>query len=280
MSRALTGRTALVTGVTSGIGRATAEQLLAAGMRVAGCARDAERLQLVAGELDGLVPLPADVRDAAQREKLVADVVDRWGRIDVLVNNAGIGWTGSVVDMTSDDIERIFDTNTTAVVDLTRLVLPHMLTQGEGDVVMVSSSAIWATLPPLTVYAASKHAVDGFTEGLRREVKDQGIRVHSVNPGFVSTEFLSRAEHEHPDEGEAPTSPGSSPDSVAQAIRRQLEHDDGSTVAVPRIMGLGRLLRLPVLSHAFDLAVRAGSGPMAALGRRMARTHRVGSTTD
>jgi NADP-dependent 3-hydroxy acid dehydrogenase YdfG len=280
MSRVLTDRTVLVTGVTSGIGRATAERLLRAGMRVAGCARDADRLEEVARELPGLVVFPADLRDGHQRAALVKQVVDRWGRLDVLVNNAGVGYVGSVVDMTTDDVERILETNATAVIELTRMVLPHMQARQDGDVVMVSSSAIWATLPPLTVYAASKHAVDGFATGLRREVKDHGIRIHSVNPGFVATEFLSRAEHEHPDEGDAPTSPGTSPQEVAKAIRDQLESGSGRTTAVPRVMGLGRLLQLPGLTHVFDLVVRSNAGRMAGLGRFMARTHKVGSDTD
>ena len=275
MSRALPGRTALVTGVTSGIGRATAELLLDAGMRVAGCARDEHRLEIVAKELDGLVPIPADLRDAQQRADLVTQVLDRFGTLDVLVNNAGVGFVGSVVDMDADDVERIYETNTIAVVDLTRLVLPQMVARGDGDVVMVSSSAIWATLPPLTVYASSKHAVDGFVTGLRREVKDDGVRVHSVNPGFVATEFLARADHRHPSEGQAPTSPGSSPQGVATAIRQQLESGGGRTRAVPRIMGLGRLLEVPGISHVFDLAVRPVAGRMAGLGRHMADTYGV-----
>ncbi|HVM27449.1 MAG TPA: SDR family oxidoreductase [Mycobacteriales bacterium] len=279
MSRVLTGRTALVTGVTSGIGRATAELLLAAGLRVAGCARDAERLQQVAAELPGLVPLPADLRDAGQRRALVDEAVARFGQLDVLVNNAGVGYVGAVVDMDAGDVERIFATNSTAVVDLTRLVLPAMMERGDGDVVMLSSSAIWATLPPLTVYAASKRALDGFTEGLRREVKDAGVRVHSVNPGFVATEFLSRAEHEHPDEGEAPTSPGTSPQSVAEVVREELESGSGRTVAVPRVMELGRLLSVPGVSQVFDLVVRLGSDPMARLGRIMADRHSVTDRT-
>jgi NADP-dependent 3-hydroxy acid dehydrogenase YdfG len=202
MTRDLSHRTALVTGVTSGIGRATAEALLAQGVRVAGCARDAERLQLVARALPGLVPLPCDVQDAAARDRLVRDATAALGgRLDVLVNNAGVGPVGAVVEQSAEDVERTFATNATAVVDLTRLVLPDMVARGDGDVVVVSSSAIWATLPPLTVYAASKHAVDGFVTGLRREVRGKGVRVHSVNPGFVATEFLARAAGDHPAEG-------------------------------------------------------------------------------
>lgn len=280
MTRVLAGRTALVTGVTSGIGRATAEQLLTNGMTVVGCARDGDRLQAVARELDGLLPFPADVRDAAQRAALVATTVERTGRLDVLVNNAGVGYVGAVVDMTADDVERVYATNTTAVVDLTRLVLPHLLERGDGDVVLISSSAIWATMPPLTVYASSKHAVDGFASGLRREVSGQGVRVHSVNPGFVATEFLPRAVHEHPQEGQATTSPGASPQSVAAMVVRQLRGGSGRTTAVPRVMGLGRLLQLPGFSHAFDLAVRSNAGRLAGLGEHMVETHRVGQRTE
>ena len=280
MTRVLAGRTALVTGVTSGIGRATAEQLLTAGMTVVGCARDGDRLQAVARELDGLVPVPTDVRDAAQREALVKTALERTGRIDVLVNNAGVGFVGAVVDMSADDVERVYATNTTAVVDLTRLVLPHMLERGDGDVLLVSSSAIWATMPPLTAYASSKHAVDGFASGLRRELAGSGVRVHSVNPGFVATEFLPRSVHEHPREGEAKTSPGSSPQSIAAMVVRQLREGSGRTTAVPRVMGLGRLLQLPGFSHAFDLAIRTNAGRLARLGEHMVETHRVGQRTE
>jgi NADP-dependent 3-hydroxy acid dehydrogenase YdfG len=275
MSRVLAGRTALVTGATSGIGRATAERLLRAGVLVVGCARDADRLRHVAAQLPGLVPQPADVRSAADRADLVRSVVERWSRLDVLVNNAGVGYVGSVVDMDVDDVERVLETNATALVDLTRLALPGMLERGDGDVVLMSSAAIWATLPPLTVYAASKHAVDGFAVGLRREVANQGVRVHSVNPGFVATEFLARTQHENPDEGEAPTSPGVSAQRVARVVREQLERGSGRTVAVPRLMGLGRLLGLPGASHLTDAVVSAGSGPLALLGRQMASERRV-----
>jgi NADP-dependent 3-hydroxy acid dehydrogenase YdfG len=279
MSRDLPDRTALVTGVTSGVGRATAVRLLAAGMQVAGCARDADRLRLVAGGLDGLVPVPADVRDGEQRAALVATCLDRWGRLDVLVNNAGVGYVGAVADMSLDDVTRVVDTNTTAVIDLTRLVLPHMAERGDGDVVMVSSSAIWATLPPLTVYAASKHAVDGFVTGLRRELHGSGVRIHAVNPGFVATEFMARAAGERPAEGAAPASPGARPDVVARAVRRQLESGAGRTVSVPRVMGLGRLLGLPGLSHAFDAVARRNAGPLVRVGEAMVERHRVGDGT-
>jgi short-subunit dehydrogenase len=280
VTRDLSHRTALVTGMTSGIGRATAQALLERGVRVAGCARDAERLGVVAGELTGLVALPCDVRDAAARERLVRDATRALGgRLDVLVNNAGVGPVGAVVDQSAEDVERTFATNAIAVVDLTRLVLPDMLSRRDGDVVVVSSSAVWATVPPLTVYAASKHAVDGFVTGLRREVRGKGLRVHSVNPGFVATEFLARAVGDSPAEGEAPPSPGASPEAVARVVVRQLGRGRGRTVAVPRVFGLGRVLEVPGVSHAFDLAVGVVADPLVRTGRAMTARHRVSRPT-
>jgi NAD(P)-dependent dehydrogenase (short-subunit alcohol dehydrogenase family) len=274
MSRDLTDRVVLVTGVTAGIGRATAARLLASGARVVGCARDGDRLGTVAGLLPGLVPVRCDVRDPDQRAALVGTALSRFDRIDALVNNAGLGYVGAVVDMTSEDVERVVGTNTTAVIDLTRMVLPGMLQRGDGDVLMVSSSAIWASVPPLTAYSASKHGVDGFVVGLRREVAPHGVRVHSVNPGPVATEFLARALGQHPAEGDPAvrTSPGIDPDRVARLVCRQLRSRP-RTLAVPRYMGLGRLLSLPPLDVGVDLAVRVGAGRLERLGRELARRH-------
>lgn len=276
MSRDLAGRTALVTGVTSGIGRATAQQLLAGGAAVVGCARDRERLHTVARDLPGLVPVVADVRDGDQREALVDAARRELTGSDILVNNAGVGHVGAVADMTREDVERVLETNAVAVVDLTRLVLPDMLRRRDGDMVMVSSSAIWATLPPLTVHAASKHAVDGFTTGLRREVRRHGVRVCSVNPGFVATEFLARADGGHPAEGDVPTSPGSAAEKVARRVVRELTSHRGRTVAVPRAMGLGRVLVLPGLSRVVDVGVGALAERLEGVGRTMVRTHATG----
>ena len=188
MTRALTGRVAVVTGVTAGIGRAVARDLLSAGAAVVGCARDGERLELVAAKLPGLVAVRCDVRESQERATLVQTALDRYGRVDVLVHNAGLGYVGAVADMTAEDVERIVGTNVTALIDLTRLVLPGMQRRGHGDVLVVSSVAAWVQLPPLTAYGASKCAVDGFVEGLRREV-GHGVRVHSVNPGPHQASF-------------------------------------------------------------------------------------------
>jgi NAD(P)-dependent dehydrogenase (short-subunit alcohol dehydrogenase family) len=221
MTRSLAGRVAVVTGVTAGIGRVVARDLLAAGLTVVGCARDGRRLELVAADLPGLGAVRCDLRVSADRAELVQAALDRFGRVDVLVHNAGLGYVGAVADMTGEDVERVIDTNVTALIDLARLVLPGMLCRGEGDVVVVSSVAAWVQLPPLTAYAASKRAVDGFVEGLRREVP-RGVRVHSVNPGFVSTEFHARALGLRPGEDDPGVRrlPGVRPETVSDRILR------------------------------------------------------------
>jgi short-subunit dehydrogenase len=270
--RSLSGRIAVVTGVTAGIGRASAARLLAAGATVVGCARDEQRLAHVAGELPGLQVVPCDVRDGGQRGALVDGVLERHGCIDVLVNNAGVGYVGAVVDMDQEDVERIVRTNVTAVLDLTRRVLPGMLERGNGDLLMVSSVAAWTATPPLTVYAASKWAVDGFVEGLRREVVPHGLRVHSVNPAFTSTEFHARALRLHPREGDPQVrrAPGVPADEVARVVRQQLESGRGRTVTVPRWAGFARAAAWPLVRPVVDLAVRQVPDSLSAAGRELA----------
>jgi NADP-dependent 3-hydroxy acid dehydrogenase YdfG len=279
-SRSPAGRIVVVTGVTAGIGRAVTRRLLGAGATVVGCARDADRLDRVADQLPGLVPIRCDVRDPAQRAALIQLTLDRYGRVDVLVSNAGVGHVGAVADMTAEDVERLVRTNVTGVIDLSRLVLPGMLGRHDGDILVISSSAIWLPLPPLTVYSATKFAVDGFVRGLRREVVGDGVRVHSVNPGFVATEFLARALHYRPAEGDPGVrpAPGVDPDRVARAVERELRHGRGRTVAVPRVMGLGRLLDLPGLTHAADAGIRLASAPLTRLGPRIAERRTPGAT--
>jgi short-subunit dehydrogenase len=262
---------ALVTGVTSGIGRCLARDLVADGATVVGCARDVERLAVVAAELPGLVTIPCDVRDGEQRARLVR-AAQCHGPVDVLVHNAGVWYVGAVVDMSADEVERIVTTNLTALLDLTRLVLPDMLRRGDGDVLVMSSSAVWLPLPPLTAYSASKRGVDGFVTGLRREVARRGVRVHAVNPGFVATEFHARALDLHPREGDQGVRPmlGSDPARVARRAVRELRSGRGRTVAVPRVVGAARLLGLPPVAQLVELGLRAAAPALLRHGRALA----------
>jgi len=229
------GRVVLVTGASSGIGRETAARFARAGATVVGCGRDERRLAAAAAEI-GMSVHRCDVTDAQDREDLVDAMLLEHGRIDVLVNNAGIGWAGLVEDMAVDDVQHLYDTNVVAVVDLTRRVLPGMLARGDGDVVVVSSGAAFVSLPPLTVYSSTKYAVDGFVEGLRREVHGRGVRIHSVNPGPVRTEWLARSMGTQPDEadGSRRLSPGVPASWVAAAIERSASRAVAYRVRPPR----------------------------------------------
>lgn len=282
MARSLDGKVVLVTGVTAGIGRELARRLTAQGATVVGCARDRERLAVVAAELPRLVAVPCDLRDSAERAALVQAALDRCGRIDVLVHNAGFGYVGAVVDMAAEDIESIVATNVTAFIDLTRLVLPGMLGRGAGEVLVISSVATWIPMPPLTAYAATKRGVDGFVAGLRREVGKRGIRVHSVNPGFVATEFHARSLGMRPrenDPGVRPT-PGISPARVADRAIRELRSSRGRTVAVPRVLGVTRLLTVPPFSTITDMVLRIAAPTLIRKGRAVAEERAPGARAE
>ena len=267
------GRVVVVTGASAGIGRAAARRLVQAGATVVGCAREESRLRIAAQDV-GMSAHRCDVAVPEERERLIESVLAEHGRIDVLVNNASLGWVGLVEQMEEDDVARLYTANVIAMVDLTRRVLPGMLSRGEGDVVMVSSAAAYVALPPLTVYSSTKWAIDGFVEGLRREVIGRGVRVHSVNPGPVRTEWLARSMGYQPVEGDSEQrlSPGVPVDWVAAAIERTATSGYSRTVSVPRVVGLGRLLGVQPLRAAVDIGVGLASGRLASRGRRMAST--------
>jgi NAD(P)-dependent dehydrogenase (short-subunit alcohol dehydrogenase family) len=249
----------LVTGGSAGIGRATVGVLAQRGARVVTCARHGERLEEAVRGLPGTTGVVADVADAADRAALVARVLDRHGRLDAVVHNAGLGWAGLLEDMPALAVEGIVALNLTGTIELTRLALPHLLAaardRGRADVVAVSSAAAWSQVPPLTVYSATKAGVHGFVKGLRREVTARGVRVHTVNPFFVSTEWLARG-HGSPPLSDADArgrlSRGIAPERVAAQIARCLDARSSRTVAVPRWAGIVRLGELPPVGRSLD----------------------------
>jgi len=280
--RTVRGRVIVVTGASAGIGRATASRLSRAGATVVGCARDPVRLAALAAATPGIETRVCDVTDPDHRAALVDAVLGRHGRIDALVNNAGVGWEGLVEDMSADDVVRLYTTNVVALVDLTRRVLPGMLARGAGDLVMISSGAAWVAVPPLTVYSSTKYAVDGFVEGLRREVWSRGVKVHSVNPGPVRTEWLARSRGYSPAEGdpEEVLSPGVPAEWVAAAVERSLRRPWSRTVAVPRVVGLARLLQVQPLRTVIDLTAGQSAARLAAAGRSLAADRVPGTAAD
>lgn len=180
--------TALVTGATSGIGRATARALHKAGHALILTGRRKERLDALQAEFPSARVLDLDVRDGP-----AIDRHDREGAfrdVDVLVNNAGLALGTDPLQVGDPkDWDVVLDTNVKGLLRVTRAVLPHMLTRGTGHVVNLGSTAGHWVYPGGAVYCASKHAVRALTEGLRMDVHGTGIRVTSVDPGLVETEF-------------------------------------------------------------------------------------------
>jgi uncharacterized protein len=187
------GRTAIVTGASSGIGAQLARDLAARGMRVALLARRLDRLEALAAELgaDRTLAVSCDVADRASIEAAMARVRAAWGRIDLLVNNAGYGHHGLFKDEPLDEFERMMRTNYLSVVWAIRAVLPDMRARGEGWIVNVSSVAGKLGQPDEAAYTASKFAVTGLTEALAIELAPLGIHVMAVYPALVRTEMFT-----------------------------------------------------------------------------------------
>ncbi|WP_234683043.1 oxidoreductase [Bradyrhizobium monzae] len=184
---------ALVTGASSGIGLATARALRRDGYRVFGTSR-----KPAANTSDGVTMLVCDVTDDASVQGLVDDVVSRAGRIDLLVNNAGIGLLGAAEESSTAQAKALFDVNVFGVVRLTNAVLPVMRRQRAGRIVNLSSILGLIPAPYNALYASTKHALEGYSESLDHEVRTHGIRVVLVEPGATRTSFeenLTRADH-------------------------------------------------------------------------------------
>jgi NAD(P)-dependent dehydrogenase (short-subunit alcohol dehydrogenase family) len=182
----------LVTGAGRGLGVDIARAALAAGHAVVATARRPESVTAALGEHDDLLAVALDVTDIAAAESAVQAAVERFGRLDVLVNNAGSFNAGFFEEMTPDAFRSQIETTLFGPVDLTRAALPQMRAQRSGLVVTVSSTAgIVAEGEFLTAYAASKAGVEGFMEGLTPEVAPFGIRTMLVEPGFFRTELLT-----------------------------------------------------------------------------------------
>ena len=193
MTFPLKDKIALVTGASSGIGEATALTLARAGARVAIAARRRERLDGVARRIADLrsesLVLEADLARVEEAESIVARTVERWGRIDLLVNNAGLMLLSPIERARVEDWVRMLDLNLLGLMVATRAALPHLRRQKDGHVVNISSTAGRVANPDASVYAATKFGVGAFSEALRREVYKDGIRVTLIEPGAVDTEL-------------------------------------------------------------------------------------------
>lgn len=193
----LDGCVAVVTGASSGIGEAIALDLAKQGATVVATARRRDRLDALAARTANVHAVACDVADAASVKTMVAEVVARFGRLDILVNNAGIGLTGYATQITLEEWKEMVDVNVMGVLNCTHVALSHLIDAAKGprgvaDIVNISSVAGRKALPGSSVYAATKFAVNAFSDGLRQELASKHVRVSIVAPGMTESEMIEK----------------------------------------------------------------------------------------
>ncbi len=179
----LEGKVALITGASRGIGAAVARQLDERGVRLGLASRSGDDLGLDA------VAQPCDVRELEQLESVVAATVERFGRLDILVANAGVGAYGPFLELSREHLDEMIDVNLKGTLYAVRAALPHLVESGAGDIVTVASEAGRRGLPFEATYCASKFGQVGFTRALDHELREHGVRCTNVCPGGVATDF-------------------------------------------------------------------------------------------
>jgi short-subunit dehydrogenase len=216
----LTDAVVLVTGASAGIGHAAAARFAARGAKVLVHGRDLERTQKVADEVGGR-PLIADLALPPDRQRLVAEALDAFGHVDVLVNNAGFGYAGAFSDMDVDVIRRLIEVDLLAAIELTRSLLPGMVQRNRGAICFVTSIAGRTGVAGEAVYSATKAGLDTFADSVRAETARAGVSISVVVPGVVDTGFFETRGSPY-----GRTRPRPIPaDTVADAVVRAVERD-------------------------------------------------------
>ena len=227
---------AVVTGASQGIGLALSQQLIAAGASVAGVARSEDDLTAVADVLgERFRPTPADVSDADGIAAAIDGVAEAFGRLDVLVNNAGLGRFGPVDALDLDAWRAQIDVNLSGAFYATRAAVPHLEAGGGGHIVHVGSIAGTVGNPELSAYNASKYGLRGFADATMKELRPRGIKTTYIAPGSVATDFGAK-------DGRSKNPNAMSPESVAATIVHVLEAPDGTLISevILRPMGTKR----------------------------------------
>ncbi len=226
-------KVALITGASEGIGAACAADFARAGAKLALTARSEAGLRRAGGA--GALILPADLTDADARRAVVEQTLGHFGAIDILINNAGLGSYRPSWSAPLDDSRRMMELNFFALLDMVRLVAPHMQAQRSGMIVNIGSIAGKISLPWMTLYSASKYAVGGLSEGLRGELAGSGVRVLLVCPGYVKTRFQRNVIGGAPPRDiERSRQFAITPEECARDIRRGVERD-ARTVVTPAV---------------------------------------------
>ncbi|HUF00704.1 MAG TPA: SDR family oxidoreductase [Anaerolineales bacterium] len=193
-------RVAIVTGGGSGLGLGIATKFTQHGIQAVIVGRDLEKLNAAKAQLgENVFPMVCDLSDLASIPALVENVIDQFARIDILVNNAGINMKKEFTEVTDDDFQSILTTNLCSVFALSREVVKHMLKQGSGTIINISSMAAQYGLPKVIAYSASKTAIDGMTRAMAVELSPKGIRVNAIAPGFIYTAMTDKSLNTDPE---------------------------------------------------------------------------------
>jgi short-subunit dehydrogenase len=266
---------ALVTGATSGIGELAAEALVERGFHVIGTGRDTSR----ARPRDGITVMDLDVTSDQSVTETVAQFISRFGRIDVLVNNAGMGSAGATEENSLDQDRRVFEVNVFGVLRMTKAVLPHMRAQGGGRIVNISSIFGLIPAPFMASYGAAKHAIEGYSESVDHEVREHGIRVVLVEPAGTRTKF--------DDNSARPDLPlatyASSRQTVAEVVAAAVNEGDDPTLVAAAIVAAATdakpKLRYPASPMARRLSVLRRLVPAGAFDKQIRKFNKLPTTT-
>jgi short-subunit dehydrogenase len=248
----LTGAVVLVTGASAGIGRVAAARFAVKGARVLVHGRDPERTRQVADEVGGHA-LIADLASPQDRQRLAEAAVEAFGRVDVLVNNAGFGYLGPVSTMAVDVIRRLIEVDMLAAIELTRSLLPMMIERQRGAICFVTSIAGRTGVAGEAVYSATKAGLDAFADSLRVETAGCGVNVSVVVPGVVDTGFFETRGTPYTRSRPRPISA----ETVAEAVVRAVQHDSAEEWR-PRWLRVAPTVRALAPSAFRRLAVRFG----------------------
>jgi short-subunit dehydrogenase len=230
----------LVTGASSGIGAATARAAARSGASVVLLARRQDRIETLAGELGNALAVACDVTRSEQVQQAVHAAMDKFGRIDVLVNNAGQGLDAAVENIDIDDFRELLSLNIVAPLAMMQAVIPYMRKQGAGSIVNISSGATFGTLPGSAAYTSSKSALNMLSSVARLELADAGIVVSTMYPFITATEFYGsvKAGLASAKAQEAGTRPfAHAPELVAEAILDLIKDGDAQADLVPEQYG-------------------------------------------
>jgi short-subunit dehydrogenase len=232
------GKVVVVTGASMGIGEEVARAFLREGASVVLASREQGRVEearrRIAGSEHDSLAVACDVRERAQIENLIKQAMQRFGRIDVWVNNAGYGLVGSIEKMSMEECRRIFDTNLFGAVECMQAVVPVMKRQRSGAIINISSVAGHIAVPYMAAYGATKHALNCFSKAARLELREAGIDVITICPGYVNTNFNRNAVRGADDRQiSGDVKRGITPERVAEAVL-QAYRERSREVIVPR----------------------------------------------